>query len=56
MDSLKLASKAMSDRDLIVMDCMGYGTHHKRIVRDISEKPVIAARTATFRYLEELLT
>jgi len=53
-DSLKASAKALSDRDVIVMDCIGYTREHRRMTRRISGKPVIAARTIAFRFLEEL--
>ncbi|RLG52906.1 MAG: hypothetical protein DRO00_04890 [Thermoproteota archaeon] len=32
--------KALSDRDLVVMDCMGYRLEHERLVRMYTKRPV----------------
>ena len=56
IESLHVSAKAFADRDLIVLDCFGYTSHHRKIVRSLSEKPVTCARTITFRFLEEFFT
>ena len=56
IDSLRVSAKAFADRDLIVLDCIGYSSDHRKIVRTSSGKPVTSARTITFRFLEELFT
>jgi protein AroM len=56
MDSLQASARAFADRDLIVLDCIGYSSEHRTIVRTLSRKPVISARTIMFRFLEELFT
>jgi protein AroM len=52
---LKACAKALAQTNLIVMDCMGYSALHRRIIQKVAKRPVIAARTITFRFLEELL-
>jgi protein AroM len=42
------------DVDMIYMDCLGYSTTHKKIVRDILEKPTILPRSVCARTLAEL--
>jgi len=49
-------AKAFLDRDLIVLDCIGYSSEHRKTVRALSGKPVISARGITFRFLEELFS
>jgi protein AroM len=56
IDSLHIAAKAFNDRDLIVLDCIGYSSEHRKSIRTLSGKPVTSARTITFRFLEELFT
>jgi protein AroM len=56
VDSMRYAAKTFNDRDLIVLDCIGYTSEHRRIVRTLSGKPVTSARTITFHFLEELFT
>jgi protein AroM len=46
---------AARDVDLIVLDCIGYNTEMKRIVREESGKPVILPRTLLGRICGELL-
>jgi protein AroM len=52
---LKARAKALAHTNLIVMDCMGYSTLHRRINQKVTKRPVIAARTIAFRFLEESL-
>jgi protein AroM len=54
IESLKRSAKAFRDRDLIVLDCIGYSSHHRKTVRTLAGKPVISARSITFRFLEEI--
>jgi protein AroM len=56
VNSIRFAAKTFMDRDLIVLDCIGYTSEHRRIVRTLSGKPVTSARTITFHFLEELFT
>jgi protein AroM len=56
IDSLHLCAEAFDDRDLIVLDCIGYSREHRRIIRTLSGKPATSARTITFHFLEELFT
>jgi protein AroM len=41
--------------DLIVMDCIGYTTAMKELVREITGKPVILARTIIARMISEMM-
>lgn len=43
------------DVDVIVMDCIGYNVKMKNIVREITGKPVILARTLVARVIREML-
>jgi protein AroM len=56
IDSLHVCAKAFNDRDLIVLDCIGYSSEHRKTVRTLSGKPATSARTITFHFLEELFT
>ena len=55
-ESLDRLAKALSDRDLIVLDCIGYTRDHRKTVTSVSRTSVISARSITFRLLEELMT
>jgi protein AroM len=55
IEHLKTCSKKLDDRDLIVMDCIGYSSHHAKILSDVAGKPVVAARSVTFQFLENLV-
>jgi len=55
IEVLQTSSKALVETDLIVMDCMGYSREHKKVTRQVTRRPVIAARTVTFHFLEELI-
>lgn len=46
---------AKMDISLIVMDCMGYTIEMKERARDVTDKPVILARTFVARIMSELL-
>jgi protein AroM len=48
-------AKKFSDRDLVVLDCIGYNTEVKRIVMEITKKPVILPRTVLARVIRELI-
>jgi len=41
--------------DLVVLDCMGFGTKIKRIFREVTGKPVILPRTLLGRAVAELI-
>ncbi|OLN31979.1 AroM family protein [Desulfosporosinus metallidurans] len=43
------------DVDVIVMDCIGYTVEMKRIVQNITGKPVILARTLVARIVREMM-
>jgi protein AroM len=45
----------LSDRHLIVMDCMGYTQKHKEAVRQVSGCSVILPRTLVARAVQELM-
>lgn len=55
-DNIIKAAETFKDKDvaLIFMDCMGYSVKMKKIVREISGKPVLLARTLTARVVTEL--
>ena len=55
IEHLRTCSRKLDDRDLIVMDCIGYGRHHTKIVRDVAGKLVVAARSVAFQFLEKLI-
>jgi len=48
-------ARRFRDRDLVVLDCIGYGLEVKRIVMEVAGKPVIAPRTIMARVIRELL-
>ena len=48
-------AKRFSDRDLMVLDCIGYSTEAKRIVMEATKKPVILPRTVLARIIRELI-
>jgi protein AroM len=47
-------AKKFSDRDLIILDCIGYSIEVKRIFMEITKKPVVLPRTILARILREL--
>ncbi len=55
LEELRKASEELSDRDLIVLDCIGFSTEAKRVVAAASGKPVLIPRTLMARVLRELL-
>lgn len=55
LNDLAEASKELSDRDLIVLDCIGFSTEAKRVVATVSGKPVLIPRTLLGRVLRELM-
>ncbi|MEO3993000.1 MAG: AroM family protein [Desulfurococcaceae archaeon TW002] len=55
LNSLAEASKELSDRDLIVLDCIGFSIEAKRVVATASGKPVLIPRTLLGRVLRELI-
>jgi protein AroM len=55
IEDLKACSRKFADRDLIVMDCIGYGRLHTKIVSDVARRPVVAARSVAFEFLERLI-
>lgn len=55
IERLEVCSRSLDDRDLIVMDCIGYSRRHAEIVHYAAGKPVVAARGVTFQFLENLI-
>ncbi|MEM0015124.1 MAG: AroM family protein [Zestosphaera sp.] len=55
LEDLVRASEELGDRDLIVLDCIGFSTEAKRAVATASGKPVLIPRTLLARVLRELL-
>jgi len=55
LEDLRKASEELSDRDLVVLDCIGFGKEAKRVVAAVSGKPVLIPRTLMARVLRELL-
>ncbi len=55
MPEVEAAARQLKDWDgnLIVMDCMGYSQEMKRMVQDITGKPVILPRTFLARIVQE---
>ncbi|AEC51406.1 hypothetical protein PNA2_0489 [Pyrococcus sp. NA2] len=54
-EELIKAAGMLKDRDIIVLDCIGYSLNAKRIVKRITKKPVILPRTLMARVIGELL-
>ena len=48
-------TEGLAERELIVMDCLGYGSQHKRAVRHIAPCPVLLPRTLVARVVHELI-
>jgi protein AroM len=55
IENLEVCSRSLDDRDLIVMDCIGYSRRHAEIVSNVTGKPVVAARSVAFQFLENLI-
>lgn len=55
LDELRNASEELRDRDLIVLDCIGFSAEAKRVVATASGKPVLIPRTLLARVLRELV-
>lgn len=49
------ASLALKAPELVVMDCMGFGPEHRRVVQEVVECPVILASALVGRVVAELL-
>ena len=56
-DSLHRAAEVLRKKnvDLVVMHCMGYGEDHRKVMREITGKPVILANSIVARITGELL-
>lgn len=48
-------TEGLGERGLIVMDCLGYGSQHKKAVRRIVGCPVLLPRTLVVRAIHELI-
>lgn len=55
LEELKRVSTELADRDLIILDCIGFGAEAKRVVAMTSGRPVLTPRTLLARILRELL-
>ena len=55
LEELRKASEELRDRDLIVLDCIGFNTEAKKVVATVSGKPVLVPRTLLARVLRELV-
>ncbi|MCD6324569.1 MAG: AroM family protein [Desulfurococcales archaeon] len=54
-EALREAASHLKDCDVVVLDCVGYGLGAKEIVREVSGRPVILARTLIGRVVGELV-
>ncbi|KUK17175.1 AroM family protein [Thermococcus sibiricus] len=54
-EELVKAAQELGDCDLIVLDCIGYGLNAKRLVKNVTKKPVVLPRTLMARVIGELL-
>lgn len=54
-EEIKKAARALKDRDLIVLDCIGYNLKAKKIVKDLTKKPVLLPRTLMAHVIRELV-
>ena len=54
-EDLIKAAKELKECDLIVLDCMGYSLSAKKLVKEITRKPVVLPRTLMARVIGELL-
>jgi protein AroM len=55
LEDLRKASEELRDRDLIVLDCIGFNTEAKKVVAIASGKLVLIPRTLMARVLRELV-
>ena len=55
IDELRKASEYLKDCDLIVLDCIGYSINAKRIVSDITKKPVLIPRTLMAHIIKDII-
>ncbi|MEM4932522.1 MAG: AroM family protein [Desulfurococcaceae archaeon] len=54
-EELAESAKSLMDRDIIVLDCIGYNRRAKKIVAEITNRPTILPRTILARILRELV-
>lgn len=52
---IRQAAAQMVDRDLVVLDCIGYSRRIKKVVAELTGKPVILPRTIIAYTIKELL-
>ncbi len=55
LEELDRVSRELGDRDLVVLDCVGFSKEAKRVAATASGRPVILPRTLLARVLRELL-
>ncbi|MGC8974657.1 MAG: AroM family protein [Thermoprotei archaeon] len=55
LNELRKVSEKLRDRDLIVLDCIGFSAEAKRVVAAASRRPVLIPRTLLARVLRELV-
>lgn len=55
LEELERVSREMRDRDVIVLDCVGFRKESKRVAASASGRPVILPRTLLARVLRELM-
>ncbi len=54
-EELVEAARQMLDRDLVVLDCIGYTTRAKKVVAEVAGKPVLLPRSLLARVLRDLV-
>ncbi len=54
-EDFRKAAEEMIDRELVIMDCIGYNYKQKKIVQRIVDKPVITARGVLRSLLNEII-
>jgi len=52
IDHLTICSRALINQDIIVMDCIGYSKRHEDVVREVTGKQTLGARSTIFQFLE----
>jgi protein AroM len=56
-DEIRQAAESLYEKrvDLVVLHCMGFSADHRKMVRDITQRPVLVANTIVARTVTELL-
>jgi len=56
-EEIKLLAKRLANKklDLILLNCAGFGYNMKKIIQEITQKPVIQLNTLTLRIVKELI-